>query len=139
MTSIEVNEKHRDVALQNIQHAGYSDSVEILLGSAHGKLPTLLSAGRQFDMVFIDADWESQASYFSTSVDLVRPGGCIYVDNVVRELFEELDEGKDIIKDSMLATVGKDERVVATMVTTAGSHKGKEGEAVDGFLIAVVK
>ena len=72
-------------------------------------------------------------------MNLVRTKGCIYVDNVVRELFEEIDEGKDIVKESMLAKVGKDDRVVATMITTASSHKGNEKEAIDGFVMVIKK
>ena len=139
VTSLEINPKHRDVALENVANAGYKDSVEIILGSAHDSLAKLKQEGKVFDLIFIDADWESQGAYFTAAVDLLRPKGCIYVDNVVRELFEEIEEGKDIVKDSMLATVGKDDRVVATMVTMASTHKGKESESLDGFVLAVKK
>ena len=138
MTSLEINEKHRAVAVENVKHAGYGSSVEILLGKAGELLEGLKKEGRVFDMVFIDADWESQGEYFEKGVELCRKGGVVYVDNVVRMLFEEMEEGKDIERESMLRVVRKlGDKVKATMVTTAGSHKGKEEEAVDGFVIAV--
>ena len=130
---------HRDVALENVKKAGYADAVDILLGSAHDSLAKLKEDGKVYDLVFIDADWESQGAYFDAAVDLVRTNGCIYVDNVVRELFEEIEEGKNIVTESMLAKVGNDDRVVATMITTASSHKKNEKEAVDGFVMAVKK
>ena len=38
-----------------------------------------------FDLVFIDADKQSNADYFSWAVKLSRPGTVIIVDNVVRD------------------------------------------------------
>jgi predicted O-methyltransferase YrrM len=37
-----------------------------------------------FDFAFIDADKASGAEYYRSCVQLVRPGGVIIVDNVVR-------------------------------------------------------
>ncbi|PMD39573.1 S-adenosyl-L-methionine-dependent methyltransferase [Hyaloscypha variabilis F] len=132
VTSIEINPKHRDVALKNTEGL----DVEIILGAALEVLPKLVEEGRKFDFVFIDADWGEQWEYFQYAVKLTREKGAVYVDNVVRELFEEGEVGK---QESLVSKVGKLENVQATLVSTVSSHKGRLDEMLDGFLLAVVK
>jgi len=61
VTSIEIDPKHRDVALENTKGL----DVEIILGAALNVLPQLVADGRKFDFIFIDAAWEEQWEYFS--------------------------------------------------------------------------
>jgi predicted O-methyltransferase YrrM len=115
VTSIEINPKHRDVALENTKGL----DVEIILGAA-----------------LDDAAWEEQFEYFQWAVKLARANGCIYVDNVVRELLEHENVGEN---ESLVTKVGRQEGVTATLISTISSHKGKAEEMFDGFLLAVVK
>ncbi|ROV95734.1 hypothetical protein VMCG_07624 [Cytospora schulzeri] len=138
VTSIEINPKHRDVALQNIAHAGHGDKVEVILGAALDVLPRLVGEGSVFDMVFIDADWGNQYEYFDWAVKLTRAKGCIYVDNVIWQMREEVAEGKDLSKESLPTKVGKDERVTATLIQTVAHHKMVSGPTFDGFILAIV-
>ncbi|TVY54094.1 putative O-methyltransferase [Lachnellula cervina] len=131
VTSIEIDAKHRNVALENTKGL----DVDIILGAALDVLPRLTAQGRKFDFVFIDAAWEEQYEYFSWAVRLTRGGGCIYVDNVVRELLEHEDVGEG---ESLVTNVGREKSVTATLVPTLSSHKGKEEDMFDGFLLAVV-
>ncbi|RFU35577.1 hypothetical protein B7463_g837, partial [Scytalidium lignicola] len=132
VTSIEINPKHKDVALQNTKGL----DVEIILGAALDVLPKLAAEGRKFDLTFIDAAWEEQYEYFQWAVQLTRENGCIYVDNVVRELLEHGDVGES---ESLLTKVGREDQVTATLVSTVSSHKGRAEDMFDGFLLAVVK
>jgi predicted O-methyltransferase YrrM len=132
VTSIEINPKHRDVALENTKGL----DVEIILGAALNVLPKLAAEGRKFDFIFIDAAWEEQWEYFQWAVKLAKGNGCIYVDNVVREL---LESENGVEGESLLTKVGREEKVSATLVSTISSHKGKAEEMFDGFLLAVVK
>ena len=133
VTSIEIDSKHRDVALANTEGL----KVEIILGAALHVLPRLAAEGRKFDFVFIDAAWEEQWQYFQWAVKLARGSGCIYVDNVVRELLdsEKVGEGDE----SLVTKVGRMDTVSATLVSTISSHKGKAEEMFDGFLLAMVE
>ena len=133
VTSIEIDPKHRNVALENTNGL----DVEIILGSALDVLPRLAAEGRKFDFIFIDAAWEEQWQYFQWAVKLARGNGCIYVDNVIRELLESGTVGEG--DESLVTKVGNDERVDATIVSTISGHKGNAGEMFDGFLLAVVK
>lgn len=110
--------------------------MEIILGAALDVLPKLAAEGKKFDLVFIDAAWEEQWEYFQWAVKLTRGNGCIYVDNVVRELLEHENVGEN---ESLVTKVGREEKVIATLVSTVSSHKTKVDEMFDGFLLAVVK
>ena len=146
VTSIEINPKHRDVAIENIEYAGMSKQVDVILGAALDVLPTLakeVTEGKRekFDFVFIDADWDEQWEYFDAAVGMMDSGSCIYVDNVVRQLLEGGVVGEGAEEDAKPATgmkelverVGKDQRVDAVVMQTVGA------KTHDGFLIAVVK
>jgi predicted O-methyltransferase YrrM len=132
VTSIEINPKHRDVALENTKGL----DVDIILGAALDVLPKLAAQGKKFDLVFLDASWTEQWQYFEWAVKLTRPNGCIYVDNVIRELLEHENVGEG---ETLLTKVGRDERVDATLVPVLSSHKRRSDEMFDGFLLAVVK
>jgi len=60
VTGIEIDPKHRDVALENTKGL----NVELILGVALDVLPKLAEEGRKFDLVFIDAAWEELWDYF---------------------------------------------------------------------------
>ena len=106
-------------------------------------LGRLKEEGRVFDMVFIDADWERQGEYFERAVGMTRKGGCVYVDNVVRELLERIEGGEDLEAEgstNLVSGVGKlGDRVQATVMQTVSSHKAAEEDRFDGFLLAIVK
>jgi predicted O-methyltransferase YrrM len=104
VTSIEIDPKHRETALQNV--AGLD--VEVLLGAALDVMPKLAEEGRRFDMVFIDADMTDHWEQFDWAVKLTRPGGCVFLDDVVATMIKDgyPKEGKE----SILTQVGRDER-----------------------------
>jgi predicted O-methyltransferase YrrM len=53
VTSIEINPKHRDVALKNIKASPNAGNADVILGAALDVLPTLSAQGQVFDFVFI--------------------------------------------------------------------------------------
>ena len=83
LITLEVDPKHAEVARANIAAAGLADRVEVKLGRGVDLLPTL-EDHPPFDLAFIDADKPSNPDYFAWAMKLVRPGGLIIVDNVVR-------------------------------------------------------
>jgi predicted O-methyltransferase YrrM len=131
VTSIEIDPKHRDIAIENTKGL----DVEVILGAALDVLPKLEAEGRKLDLVFIDADWDEQFEYFEYAVKLTRQNGLIYVDNVVREIFEGESAGK---KETLLSKVGKEDKVTATLVSTISGHRGRSEAMFDGFILAVV-
>jgi predicted O-methyltransferase YrrM len=139
VTSIELNSKHREVALSNIKTAGLESKVEIILGAALDVLPTLADKGEQFDLVFIDAAWHEQAQYFDHAVRLTRKGGIVFVDNAVRQLTES-EEG-DPDAEALIEEVRRKQeegKVLASLVPTLNTHKVSLSGIADGFLMACV-
>lgn len=132
VTSIEIDPKHRDVALENVRDL----DVEVLLGEALEVMPKLVKEGRQFDMVFIDADMDDQWEQFDWAVKLTRPNGCVFLDDVVASMFKhgQVEEGSE----SILTKIGSDERVKATLVPTVVCHPMSPTPVFNGFILAVV-
>lgn len=143
ITTIEVDPKHKEVAEENIAHAGLSGQITVLLGRGVDVLPTLLDevkAGKRplFDFVFIDADKQNNLAYFNLALQMVRPKTCIYVDNVVRRglLVDETaakEDERTIGARTLIEAVGKNEKVDAVVLQTVGEKN------YDGFLLAVNK
>ncbi|RWZ58131.1 O-methyltransferase [Halobacillus fulvus] len=137
LITLEYSEKHAAVAQENIQKAGLSDRVEIIVGAALDSLPKLHSRNiAPFDFIFIDADKRNNPHYIEEALKLSEPGTCIVVDNVVREgkvLYSESEDSdvKGIRK--MFEELSNHPRIDSTAVQTVGM-KGH-----DGFLLAIVK
>jgi predicted O-methyltransferase YrrM len=82
LTSLEINEKHAEMARDSFRRAGVADRAEVIVGPALASLEKLEIDGK-LDMVFIDADKPNNYNYFQWAIAHVRPGGLILVDNVL--------------------------------------------------------
>lgn len=133
VTSVEIDPKHRDVALENVQGL----DVEVLLGAALDVLPRLEQEGRKFDMVFIDADFDGQWESFDWAVKLTRPNGCVFLDDVVVSMIKDgqTEEGTE----SVLTKIGRDERVKTTLNLVAMCHPMLDTPVFNGYILALVK
>ncbi len=83
VVTIEAEPAIARVARLSLDRAGVGERVDILLGRAADVLPGL-AGSEPFDMVFIDADKESNRVYLDWAARLGRPGSVVVVDNVVR-------------------------------------------------------
>jgi predicted O-methyltransferase YrrM len=136
LVTLEAEPLHAKIARKNIARAGLEKIVEIRLGQALGTLKQLVAEKRgPFDFIFIDADKESYADYFSWSLKLSRPGTCIIADNVVRNgaVIDPADADPRVQGvrrfNELLAA---ESRVTATTIQTVGS------KGYDGFTLAIV-
>ncbi|RKS93673.1 putative O-methyltransferase YrrM [Microbacterium sp. AG790] len=84
VVTIEAEPRHAEVARASIDRAGVGERVDIRVGRGADVLPTLAQEG-PFDLVFIDADKESNTVYLDWAARLGRPGTIVVVDNVVRD------------------------------------------------------
>ncbi|MFN2601835.1 MAG: O-methyltransferase [Gemmatimonadaceae bacterium] len=133
LVTIEIDQKHAEVARQNLAHAGLSDRVEVRNAPAIEELPRIADENRgAFDLVFIDADKPSIPDYFAWALKMSRPGSVIVVDNVVREgaVTDAASEDASVQGVRKLNDMLRAEpRVSATVIQTVGT-KGYDGFAV---------
>ncbi len=78
LISLELEERHAEVARANIERAGLADRVEVRVGDARELLAAMAENGEEpFDLIFIDADKEGYPEYLDWSLRLSRPGSLI--------------------------------------------------------------
>ncbi len=85
IVACDVSEEFTAIARRYWQKAGVADKIDLRLAPAVETLDQLLAAGKAgtFDFAFIDADKENYYSYYERSLQLVRSGGLIAIDNVL--------------------------------------------------------
>jgi len=134
VVTIEAEPLNAELARANVDRAGVGDKVEIRLGRGIDVLPTL-EGGEPFDLVFIDADKESNTIYLDWAARLGRPGTVVMVDNTVRggEVANPATENPQIIGVQRgLEMLGRDPRFDATAIQTL------DAKGYDGIAIALV-
>jgi predicted O-methyltransferase YrrM len=131
--TLEAEPSHARIAEANINRAGMSNVVEIVVGKALETLPKIASAGDgPFDLIFIDADKENLPAYFEWAMKLVHAGSVIVIDNVVRKGAIVDAASKDASVQGtrrMMEMIAAETRVSATAIQTVGG-KGYDGLAI---------
>ena len=131
IVTIEAEPGNARVARANLDRAGVGEKVEILIGRAADVLPTL-DGGEPFDLVFIDADKESNSIYLDWAARLGRPGTVVVVDNIGRggEVANPASINPQVIgTQRALEMLGRDPRFDATALQTL-DLKGYDGVAL---------
>ena len=121
LVTCDVSEEWAAIARRYFEEAGIADRIDLRIGPA---LETLgrLPAEEPFDFAFIDAEKSEYPDYYEEVLRLLRPGGLILVDNVLRggEVLEPEpsdDQGRGIREvNERIAT---DERVDVAMLGVA--------------------
>lgn len=129
VVTIEAEADNAAVARASIDAAGVGDRVDIRIGRGADVLPTL-SGG--FDLIFIDADKESNTVYLDWAARLGRPGTVVILDNIGRDgeiVRDDATDTKVIGTREGLRMLADDPRFDATALQTVGA-KGWDGIAV---------
>ena len=119
LTCLELDEEYAAIARRNLEDAGLTDRVEIVVGPALESLRAM-PAEPQFDFAFLDADKTGYPDYYEEIVPRLEPGGLLLIDNVllggrVTAPQEEREHVIDAFNDRVTA----DERVDSVMVLVA--------------------
>ncbi|MFG6445170.1 O-methyltransferase [Microbacterium sp. P06] len=129
--SIEAEPANAAVARANLARAGESERVDVREGRAADVLPTL-EGGEPFDLVFIDADKQSNTLYLDWAARLGRPGTVVVLDNIGRGGDVADADSTDpmvIGTRAALEMLGTDPRFDATALQTL-DRKGWDGTAI---------
>ena len=85
IVACDVSEEFTAVARRYWAEAGVEDKIDLRIGPATETLSQMVAEGASgsFDIAFIDADKLNYATYYERSLELVRSGGLIMIDNVL--------------------------------------------------------
>ncbi|MFS0517750.1 class I SAM-dependent methyltransferase [Nostoc sp. UIC 10607] len=120
----DVSEEFTAIARRYWQEAGVADKIDLRLAPALETLDQLLATGQAetFDFAFIDADKENYDGYYERSLQLVRPGGLIAIDNVLWSGQVAQEQNQDESTQAIRALNEKlhhDERVTLSLIPIA--------------------
>lgn len=117
ITTLELRADHAAKAREHIDGAGLSERITVRQGPA---LDSLADLEGPFDMAFIDADKPGYPAYYEAVVPLMRPGGLIVADNVLRRglvLDADAHAADVVAMRAFNDRVAADPRVEAVMLT----------------------
>lgn len=85
LVGLDSNEHYTRVARNYWDRAGVSDRIELRLAAALDSLEALMNEGhgQTFDFAFIDADKHNYGAYYERTLQLLRPGGLLAIDNTL--------------------------------------------------------
>ena len=100
IVALENNLEYIKIAQSFWTQAGINESIECIHDDAMNACQNLLLDGRQnsFDIAFIDANKNQYLDYYEYCYQLVRPGGVIFVDNVLYQGEVLLQNPSDFVK-----------------------------------------
>lgn len=119
LVACDVSEEWTAIARRYWKRAGVAERIELRIGPGAETLRSLIGSGEtgRFDFAFLDADKESQASYYEHCLTLLRRGGIVAIDNAF--LGGEVvgaREGTPALVRELTERVFTDERVDPSLV-----------------------
>jgi len=116
LTCFEVSEEYAAIAGRNVEAAGLTDRVNIVLGPADQSLAALPDEPH-VDLAYVDADKTGYPAYYDALVPRLRPGGVLVLDNML--LGERVLDPQDERSKTMAALnerIAADDRVESVLL-----------------------
>ncbi|XP_041644947.1 catechol O-methyltransferase domain-containing protein 1 [Cheilinus undulatus] len=131
VVACEIEQSYAEIGQPFFSEAGVESKIDVKLQPALQTLDELIAAGEAgtYDFVFIDADKLNYDNYYEKSLQLIRKGGIIAIDNVLwsgRVINPAHDDHNSQALDALNKKLHKDERIDLSMLTVA-----------DGLTIAI--
>ncbi|XP_038816650.1 catechol O-methyltransferase domain-containing protein 1-like [Salvelinus namaycush] len=122
VVACEIDDEYVNIAKPFFKEAGVEDKINVRLQMCIKTLDELIAAGEAgtYDFVFIDADKRNYDRYYEKSLELVRQGGIIAIDNVLWS-GKVVDPAPDDLTSQTLDKLNKklhtDQRIDLSMLT----------------------
>jgi caffeoyl-CoA O-methyltransferase len=121
LVACDISAEYTQVARRYWQRAGLERRIRLELGPALATLDRLIATGAagSFDFAFIDADKENYQGYYERSLQLLRQGGLIAIDNVLwgGSVADAQDQKSSTLAIRALnSRLGEDQRVSISLV-----------------------
>nr|XP_046214287.1 catechol O-methyltransferase domain-containing protein 1-like [Oncorhynchus gorbuscha] len=122
VVACEIDDEYVNIAKPFFKEAGVEDKITVHLQMCIKTLDELIAAGEAgtYDFVFIDADKRNYDRYYEKSLELVRQGGIIAIDNVLWS-GKVVDPAPDDLTSQALDKLNKklhtDQRIDLSMLT----------------------
>ncbi|MEM8505789.1 MAG: class I SAM-dependent methyltransferase, partial [Cyanobacteria bacterium P01_D01_bin.1] len=131
IVACDVNERDCAIAQTYWQKAKVAHKIDLRIAPALDTLDSLIANGESstFDFAFIDADKSNYDNYYEKSLQLVRPGGLITIDNMLwygRVADPDIKDNRTKRLRALNAKVLNDKRVMISLLPVG-----------DGLLLAV--
>lgn len=119
--ALDVNAEVTTIAKRYWEEAGVADRIDLRIRPALESLDALIHDGQAgtFDFAFIDADKPGYPDYVDRVIELLRPGGTMLLDNMLRLVLEEPTGDAELL-DQLTRRMVADERLT-TAVLPLGS------------------
>merc|ERR1711871_300684 len=118
VVTVENDARIAAVAAECFAQSAQAHKIELKTGDAPAVLEELLVAGRQFDIVFLDADKDNYKAYYDLAMrGLLADGGCIMADNSLCALVYDEDDVRRQKLHDFNSMVLADARVEQTVLT----------------------
>ena len=120
----DVNEDCGAIARHHWQAAGVADQIDLRIAPAVDTLDNLLATGQAgtFDFVYIDADKNNYDAYYEKSLQLVRVGGLIAIDNTLwmgQVIDSKIQDDDTVAIRELNQKIHQDQRVKMSLVAIA--------------------
>lgn len=81
--TLEINDELESIIVEGWERAGVSGKISLHICNAIEKLAEFAAGGRQYDLVYIDANKREYLDYYKSCIRMLRPGGIILADDVM--------------------------------------------------------
>lgn len=101
--TIDINAELEEMVHKNFSKSELGNKIVYHLGNALQIIPKLVEV---FDLIFIDADKKNNENYYNLTIDKLRSGGMIIVDNVLWS-GKVIDEKKTDLSTTLISNFNK--------------------------------